>query len=479
MTDENLTKKTINGVAWTFLDGVARYGITFIVSVVLARLLSPEEYGLIGILMIFINLFNVVVEGGFTNAIIRKKDATDIDYSTVFYTNLVLSILMCLLLISSSWKIADFFNQPILKNLTQVMSLIIIINAVAIVPRVKLTKAIDFKSQTNITVISSILSGLVGIVLALYGVGVWSLVWQQITCHTLTVLLLWSYTKWVPKMRFSWKSFHEMWNFGWKLLASGVINSLWSEVYQIVIGKSYSTYALGLYTRASQFSGLCASNINTIVQKVSFPVLSTIQDDISRLKDAYKTITCVTMFVTFVLLFGLLACSQAVVYVLVGEKWMECVPMMQILCLQMMFFPLHGINTIAIQVVGRSDITLKLNIFKCAINTFPIIIGLFTNIYAMLISSVFTNVICYLLNAYYCSSLIGYSIKEQVKDIMPSFILALFMAVIVFSITFLNLNNYIILFIQIVIGVAVTMLLCRVFKIKEYNTIKMLIKRKI
>ena len=248
MSEQSLKNKTIKGTLWSAMENVTKMGVTFVVSIILARLLSPEEYGLIGILTIFIALFNAIVDSGFTNALIRKQDATDTDYSTVFYTNLVMSLFLATVLFLCSYPIAAFFERPELVVLTKVMSSVVVINAFAIVQRARTTKAIDFKTQTKITFISSIGSGAIGITLAYMNYGVWALVGQQISNQLISTVFFWLYNRWMPKLVFSWASFKEMWAFGSKLLASGLIDTAWKEVYQVVIGKCYSPATLGLYT---------------------------------------------------------------------------------------------------------------------------------------------------------------------------------------------------------------------------------------
>lgn len=466
---DSLKQNTSKGVLWTFIDVVARYGISFIVSIVLARLLSPKEYGLIGILAIFINLFNVIVDGGFTNAIIRKQNASHTDYCTVLYINIIVSLLLCVILFLLASPIAFFFKQPELVSLTKAISSVVIINAFAVVPKAKLTKEINFKNQTQVAVFAAISSGIIGVVLAYLHYGVWALVWQQISCQTINAIGLWITVRWLPTADFSFQSFKELWNFGWKILASGILGSIWSETFQVVIGKCYSANTLGVYTRASQFSSLCSNNISSIVQKVSFPVLSKIQDDTIRLKQIYRRMIKVSMLVTYVLLFGMAACAKSMIYVLIGEQWLECVPMLQILCLSMSFIPLHGINTIAIQVVGRSDITLKLIIYKCIVNTIPLVIGIYSSIYWMLVSSIFTNLICYFLNVLYSRTLIHYGFVEQIKDIMPSFVIACVVFGITYSISFINMNMYTMLTLQVLVGAISFLLICKAANLKEFS----------
>lgn len=472
MAEDSLKNKTVKGMGWSAVENVTRLGVSFVVSVILARLLSPEEYGLIGILTIFIAIFNAIVDSGFTNALIRKQDATDTDYSTVFYTNLVLSFFLAAILFCCAKPIAVFFERPELVSLTRVMSSVVVINAFAIVQRARTTKAIDFKTQTKITFISSIGSGAIGIAMAYMGYGVWALVGQQISNQLFSTIFFWIYNKWVPKLIFSWISFKEMWAFGSKLLASGLIDTAWKEIYQVVIGKCYSPATLGLYTRAKQFADLCSSNLTSVVQRVSYPVLSSIQDDRTRLKSAYQRVIKTTMLSTFVLMLGMAACAESMIYVLIGEQWLQCVPMLQIICTYGMLYPLHALNLNMLQVQGRSDLFLRLEIIKKAIGVGPLLLGIFANIYWMLAGTFVTSIISYYLNAYYSGPFLGYSIKEQVKDILPSFGVALSMAIPVYAMSFIPLNPFVLLPLQIVAGAMITITICEVTKLSEYLELK-------
>lgn len=459
-------------MGWSAIENVTRLGVTFVVSIILARLLSPEEYGLIGILTIFIAIFNAIVDGGFTNALIRKQNITDIDYCTVFYTNLVLSVVLAIILFSSARPIAIFFERPQLVELTRVMSSIVVINALAITQRARTIKALDFKTQTKITLISSTGSGIVGIAMAYMGYGVWALVTQQISNQVLSTLFFWLYNRWMPKLNFSWISFKEMWAFGSKLLVSGLIDTTWKEIYQIVIGKCYSPATLGLYTRAKHFSDLCSSNLTSVVQRVSYPVLSSIQDDRQRLKFAYKRVIKTTMLPTFTLMLGMASCAKSMIYVLIGEQWLECVPMLQIICTYGMLYPLHALNLNMLQVQGRSDLFLKLEIIKKIIGIGPLLLGIFVNIYLMLAGTLLASLISYYLNAYYSGPFLKYSIKEQVKDILPCFGVAISMAVPVFAMSFIPMNPFILLPLQIIVGAVITICICEVTKLPEYLELK-------
>ena len=352
------------------------------------------------------------------------------------------------------------------------MSSIVVINAFSIVQNIRLTKNIDFKTKTKVSLIASVASGIIGIAMAFSGFGVWSLVAQQISKQLLNSVFLWVFNKWLPKLIFSWKSFKEMFDFGWKLLVSGLINTIWTEIYQVVIGKFYQPQTLGQYTRAQQFSSIFSSNLTSIIQRVSYPVLSQLQDDKERLKSGYKRIIKITMLVSFVLMLGLAAIAKPMILVLIGEKWLPAVPFLQILCFNMMLYPLHSINLNMLQVQGRSDLFLKLEIVKKIVGVIPLCLGIFVNIYYMLIGSVFVGFFSYYLNARYSGPFLNYSIKEQVSDILPSFIIALVMALPVYAISYLPLTPFALLPIQLLAGCLIVFLLCEKTRLEEYKEIK-------
>ncbi len=474
---ESLKHKTVKGVSWSFIDSILSQGITFLVGLVLARLLTPEDYSLLGIIVIFIAVFNCIVDSGFSNALIRKTDATDKDYNTVFISNLVISVVLCAALYFSASAIAEFFNRPQLTDLLKVMSFIIIINAFAIIQRTILMKKIDFKTQTKVSVISSVTSGVVGIGMAAAGYGVWSLVGQQLSRQGLNTIFLWVYAKWHPRLQFSIESFKELFGFGWKLLISSLIATIWNEIYQVVIGKCYAPATLGQYTRAQQFASIFSANMMNVVQRVSYPVLSTIQNDKTRLKAAYKRIIKISMLPTFVLMLGMAGCAKSMIQVLVGDQWLPAVPFLQIICFQMMLYPLHSLNLNMLQVEGRSDLFLKLEIIKKIVSLGPILLGIFIGIYWMLIGSVIASLFNYYLNAYYSGPAIGYSIKDQIKDILPSFGIALFMCIVVCGMSYVPVSPFILFPAQILTGMTIAIALSKKFELPEYIEIEDLAKK--
>lgn len=475
MAEQSLKDKTVQGTAWTALESVLRYGVSFVVGIILARLLSPDDYGLLGILTIFIVIFEYIINGGLISALIRKQDAKDIDYCTVFYTNLTLSLMMAGVLFASAGIIARFFERPELVSLTRVMSVVVIIHALALVQRARLTKEINFKTQTKVSFIASVTSGVIGIAMAYKGFGVWALVGQQLSNAGMTTILLWAVNRWWPKLQFSVVSFKEMWSYGWKLLVSGVLNCISGQLHHVVIGKCFSPATLGQYTRAHQFGTLCSDNITTVIQRVTFPVLSKIQDDPLRLKSAYRRVIKVTVFPTFVLMMCLAACAKPLLLTLIGAKWVQASYFLQIISFSMMLYPLHALNLNAIQVMGRSDLTLRINIIKNLLIIIPVSVGLLFNIYWMLVADVIRGYLCYYLNAYYTKYVMDYSIREQIKDVFPSLRIALTIAVPLFAISFIPINYVVLLIIQVILGSILFFALCEKRKFYEYMELKSIV----
>lgn len=477
MAEQSLKDKTVKGGIWSAIDYIARYGISFVVGIILARLLTPDDYGLIGIITIFITLFNYIVDGGLGAALIRKLDTDDDDYSTLFIANLVISVFLALILVLIAPFVAIFFEREQLTLMTQVMSVIVVLDSLSIVQKVRLTKNIDFKTQTKVSVSAAIISGTIGISMAYFGFGVWALVGQQISSSLFNTVFLWIYNKWRPRLIFRLERFKEMWKFGWKLLVSSIIGSLWDNLYSVIIAKNYSTVTLGHYSRANQFASLCPSTINSVIQRVSYPVLCSFQKDYAQLKQAYSRIIRVAMLPSFVLALGLAACAESFIEVLIGEQWLPCVPYLQILCFSLMLYPLHALNINVLQVVGRSDLTLILRIVKTALATIPLLLGIFFNIYYMLWGSVFVGFVSYLVNAFFPSKLISYTMKEQLFDILPSFLISVTMAAIVYALSFMSMSVYLKLFVQILVGGAVTIILCEVTKLYEYLELKQMVMK--
>ena len=465
---ESLKDRTVKGVAWSGIDNIAQFGVSFLVSIVLARLLSPDDYGLIGIIAIFTAICTTLINGGFTNALIRKKDVTDDDYNTAFIVNLWMSIMLYAVIYFCSPFIAKFFGRDELVLLTRVSSVSLIIGALAIVQQTRLTKRIDFKTQTKITLIASISSGVIGIAMALLGYGVWSLVAQQISSQAFRTVLLWLFNHWSPRFSFSKKSFKDLFGFGWKIMVSGLLDTLWKELYQVIVGKFYSPATLGQYTRAKQFSQLFSSNLTNVIQRVTFPVLSNIQDDKERMVGAYRRIIKTTMFFTAISMFSLGAVSEPFLYCLIGPKWSEAAMYLPLICIVASLYPLHAINLNMLQIQGRSDIFLGLEVVKKIISLGPLFVGAFIGIMPMLYASLLSGIIAYFLNSYYTGKKLGYTSWMQLKDVAPSYGVAFAVALSVWFLKYLPVSNWIILPLQIMVGSVFFFILCSICKLEEY-----------
>lgn len=469
MSQQSLKDKTIKGTMWSAIDNVAQYGVAFVVSIILARLLSPDDYGLLGIIGIFTVVCNAIINGGFSSALIRKKDVSEKDYNTTFIVNLIASVILYTILFVSAPLIAKFFNREELVSLTRVSSLAMVIGALAIVQHTRLTKRIDFKTQTKITFVSSIVSGVVGISMAILNFGVWALVVQILTSQILSTILLWIYNHWKPKLDFNKNSFNELFGFGWKMMVSGILDSLWTQLNQVIIAKFYNTATLGQYTRADHYSQLLSSNLTSVIQRVTYPVLSEIQDDNERMVAAYRKVIKLTMFVTFAAMFALGAISEPLIHCMIGEKWHEAATYLPLICLIGAFYPLNAINLNMLMVQGRSDLFLRLEIIKKIIGLAPLFVGVFAGIFPMLYSLFGISIICYFLNSYYPGKLLGYSSWMQLKDISKSFFIALTMAFFVFILKYLPLSDWYILPIQFVIGIIIFFSLCKLSRLEEFK----------
>lgn len=352
-----------------------------------------------------------------------------------------------------------------------------IIGALAIVQQTRLTKRIDFKTQTKITLIASILSGIVGIVMAFLGFGVWSLVAQQLSSQTLRTVLLWIFNKWAPRLRFSSNSFHDLFGFGWKMMLSGVLDTVWKELYQVVVGKFYSLATLGQYTRAKQFSQLFSSNLTSVIQRVTYPVLSNIQDEKERMISAYRRIIKVTMFITAICMFSLGAISEPLLYCLIGPKWHEAATYLPLICIAGSLYPLHAINLNMLQVQGRSDLFLGLEIVKKIIGLIPLGVCIKYGVMPMLYVNLITAVFSYFLNSYFPGKLLGYTSWMQIKDIAPSYGLATLVALSVYFFKYIPVSNWIILPMQIVVGGSLLVFICERKQMEEYKETKGMIQQ--
>lgn len=472
MAKQSLKDKTVKGTFWSAADAFLGHGVLLLVGIVLARLLSPEDYGLIGIVTIFTALMYGIMDSGFSSALIRKQDIKDEDYNTLFFFNLAVSlVLYALLYLGAPW-IAEFFERPLLLQLVRVMGLILILQSLCIVHETILKRRIDFKTRAKASFTSAIISGSIGIGMAFAGFGVWSLAGQQISRQLVYSICLWIFNRWWPKMKVSMESLRYMWWFGWKLLLSGLINNLWAELKKVVVSKYYSPAMLGQYSKAGEFAKIFSANFTSIIQRVTYPALAKVQDDKERMVSAYRRIIKTTMFVTVNCMFLLGAISEPFFYCLIGPKWHTAATFLPLICIARSIYPLQAINLNMLKVQGRTDVFLYLEIAKKTIFLIPLFVGAFIGIYWMLIASIGTSIIAFFLNSYYSGKELNYSSWMQLKDVAPSFGVATAVALSVYFLKYLPLSNWAILPIQIVVGAVVFFFVCETTKIPEYLEIK-------
>lgn len=427
----SLKDKTVKGVIWSAVDRFSAQGIQFVFSILIARLLVPEDYGVVAMLNIFLAVSQTFIDSGFGSALIRKIDRTEEDFSTVFYFNIVVAILFYSALFFAAPAIANFYNTPLLESITKVVALNLIINSLSGIHNAKLSIAIDFKSRAKISIVSTLLTGAVGLWMAYAGYGVWALVVQNLFSSAIRTVLLWVIVKWYPKLVFSWKSFKELFSFGSKLLASALLDTLYNNIYTLVIGKVFSPSTLGVYSKANSLAQFPSSNITSVLQGVTFPVLSTIQNEDDRLADAYKRFLKIAAFVVFPLMIGLSAVADPFIRLVLTDKWEGAIYLLQIMCFWMMWYPIHAINLNILQVKGRSDYFLKLEIIKKIQGVIVLCITVPMGIVAMCYGSLISSVICLVWNTHYTKKLIGYGFFAQMKDLLPIIVHALLMGLIV------------------------------------------------
>ncbi|MBA9025653.1 lipopolysaccharide biosynthesis protein [Peribacillus huizhouensis] len=470
----SLKRKTISGLFWSFADLVANQGIQFILQIILARLLLPEHFGLIAMIAIFIAISNSIIDSGFTQGLIREKDANQEDYSTAFYFNLFMAFVMYIVIFILADTISAFFGEDQLVPILKVLSLVLIFNSFGIIQRVLLIKKVDFRTQTKINIISGIISGIVGIIFALKGYGVWSLVVKTLLMQLIQSLLLCFFIKWIPSFVFNVNSFKRLFGFGSKLLVSGLIDTIYNNIYFIIIGRVFSTAQLGYYTNAVKLRDITSQSITASVQRVTYPVLSGMQEDGERLKHGFRKIIKTSAFINFPIMLGLAAIANPLIHLFYGDKWTSSILYFQLLCVAGMLYPLHAINLNILQVKGRSDLFLLLEIIKKSVLTVFIILSLWfqLGIIGLIWAAILNSFVSLFINTYFSAKEISYALKEQITDLVPIFVMTIFMVgVVSLSGMILPEGNVIKLVSQISIGIVIYVVVSKLAKIEELITI--------
>jgi len=476
----NLKTKAVNGLLWGFIDNFSVQISQFLIGIVLARLLEPKDFGLIGMMVIFITISQWFISSGFGQALIRKKDCTHSDYSTIFFFNIVIGVFFYGILFFSAPLISVFFVEPRLELLIKVFGLSLIIISLTIIQRTQLTKRLDFKLQTKISIVSSLVSGGVAIYLAYEGFGVWSLIYKSLIEYSITLVLLWFYNSWYPSLVFDVKSFKELFGFGSKLLLRGLIYSIFNNIYYIIIGKYFTASQLGFFTRAEQFNRLPSSNINKVVNKVSYPVLSELQDDDVALKNAYKKIFTSLVFVTSIAMLLLAAVAEPLIIFTIGEKWRPTIRILQPLCFVGLLYPLADFNLTILKVKGRSDTILKLEVVKRILSVPVILIGVYYGLQSLLLSMIVLALLEFFVNAHYSGKQISYSLKEQVIDNLPNFCVAILVGFVAYVIaSYLPVHRIIVLVTCGFAALLTIVVVCEFFKNSSYLFIKHIVMTKL
>lgn len=443
------------GMGWTALERFGSQLIQFLIGLMLARLLMPDDYGLIGMLAIFIAISQVFLDSGFANALIQKKDRSDADYSTVFWFNLMVSLLIYGILYVAAPFIARFYSQPLLCSVTRVYSLSIIINGLSIVQTARLSIELNFRLQAVVSIIAIVVSGAIGIVMAVLGAGVWALVWQGIASAGVRTLLLWVFGGWKPLTVFSGESFRTLFSFGSKLLVSSMINSIYSNLATLVIGRAFHAAELGFYSRARQFATLPSDTATSIVTKVSFPVLTRYQDNDAELLRVYSSLLRTPVYLLYPVVFGIAVLAGPVIEALIGAKWLDCVPLLQILSIGVLWTPLTMINLNLLYVKGRSDLVLKLEFIKKPIAFALLISAAFTDIYFVCAALALYEFIAFVFNCYYTGRFLGFGFFRQMRDLLPVLFYCVVMSAAVSTVYLFPLDPWMRLAAGAVIGIIV------------------------
>jgi len=474
--EQNIKATVLSSLFWKLMERGGTQGIQFIVQIVLARLLLPEDYGIIALVVIFTSIAGVFIQSGLNTALIQKKDADETDFSSVFYLSLFIACLLYLILYITAPFIATFYEEPHITSVFRVLSITLFFGAFNSIQNAIVARNLQFKKLFVSSTGAILVSGTVGIYMAYTGFGVWALVGQQLINQLLVTVILWFTVKWRPRLLFSYKRVKSLFSFGWKLLVSSLINTIYMDLRSLIIGKMFKAEMLGFYNRGQQFPSVLVSNIDGSIQSVMLPVLSSQQDNRSRVKDMMRRAIVTSSFVICPMMVGLAVTAEPLVKLLLTDKWLPCVPFLQIFCASYALMPIHTANLQAINALGRSDIFLKLEIIKKGYGLAILGVTVFYGVYAIALGQVLSSIISTFINAYPNKKLLNYSYIEQWNDIMPSLLLSLVMGVVVYSIKLLGLSALITLVIQVCVGVIFYVGLAWIFKLECFsyllNTLK-------
>ncbi len=465
-----------SGFLWRFAERIGAQGVSFIVSIVLARLLAPEVYGTIALVTVFTTILNVFVDSGFGNALIQKKDADDLDFSTVFYFNITVCGILYILMFAAAPLIAGFYSDRSLTPVIRVLSLTLVISGVKNVQQAYVSRTMQFKRFFFATLGGTVGAAVLGIAMAYFGFGVWALVAQQIFNATVDTIILWITVKWRPKKMFSWQRLKGLFAYGWKLLASALLDTVYRDLQQLIIGKLYTKTDLAQYNRGSQFPNLIVSNVNSSIDSVLLPVMSMAQDSAKEVKAMTRRAMKISTYVMAPMMMGLAFIGEPVVRLILTEKWLPCVPFMRIFCITYMFYPVHTANLNAIKAMGRSDLFLKLEIVKKIMGLTVLLLTMWHGVMVMAYSLLFTSVLSQIINSWPNKKLLNYSYLEQLKDILPGILLAVVMGCCVYPIQWLGLPDIVTLLIQVPLGAGIYIGVSALLKLDSFSYLCEIVK---
>lgn len=470
------SQSVLSNLIWRFMERCGSQLISFVVSVVLARLLAPELYGSIALVTVITSILQVFVDSGMANALIQKKDTDDLDYSSVFYFNLVFCLVLYLGLFLAAPFIARVYEDGSLVPVIRVLGLTLVVSGVKNVQQAYVSKTMQFRRFFFATLGGTLFSAVVGISMAYMGYGIWALVMQQLLNAAVNTAILWLTVGWKPRLAFSFTRLAGLISYGWKLLVSALLDTVYNKLYQLVVGIVYSSADLAYYNKADQLPVLVVENINSSIDSVLLPVLSAEQDKRLVVREMTRRAIKMSTYVMMPMMAGLAACAEPLVRLLLTEKWLPCVPYMQIFCVCYAFYPLHTANLNAIKAMGRSDMFLYLELVKKAVGILALVITMYMGVFYMALSRIFTGVLSQLINAFPNKKLLDYPYLEQLKDMAPSILLSALMGAGVYLLTFLGLNDFATLALQLICGVALYVVLSLLFRIDSFSYILSVIK---
>ena len=444
--------KVFSNFIWRFAERCGAQLVTFIVSIVLARILTPSDYGTIALVTVFTTILQVFIDSGLSTALIQKKDADDLDFSSVFYFNFVICIILYLIMFVSAPFIADFYKDSSLVSIVRVISLTLIISGVKGVQQSYVSRHMLFKRFFFSTLGGTIFSAILGIIMAYAGFGVWAIVFQQLSNNAIDTLILWITVKWRPIKKFSWSRLKNLLSFGWKMLASSLLDTVYNNLRNMIIGKLYTSADLAFYNQGDKFPKLIVTNINTSIDSVLLPTMSNEQDNHVRVKDMTRRAIKISTYIMAPLMIGLAFCAKPIVQIVLTDKWLPCVPYLQIFCISYLFWPIHTANLNAIKAMGRSDLFLKLEVIKKFMGMILLLITMNISVMAMAYSLLISGLISQVINSWPNRYLLKYSYIDQIKDILPNIVMALIMGGFVYFISYLNLPILVSLVVQILSG---------------------------